>query len=342
VRALATFFAAAALVVGAVAAFNSWLDPLGQFWDASALHRAERSACFVSDDLVGTGSWLPFKEDVFRDRDPAAIVVGTSRVLKISGGDGFANLGMPGTGIETLAPLFRRLRQEHAGPLTVYLGVELFWLNRTWQPNVTFRYSLQSNVKYALARQTLSSSVRLVRAAPSTVFHRWSVERTGGLCIVDRGKRVLHGEKDAWAVDGSFVYRHELGGPRLQEDEYTRDLVDFDGPYYRDWYQLDRTRIAELAGAVRLARSYGWRVVGYTPPYSGRYSARIEQVFPRQWSRFPKVMRDVFGANGYRWVDLRRAEDVPCDDDAFEDDGWHPDGACSAGVLQWLRAVADE
>lgn len=339
-RALATFFAAAALAASTVAVCNWWLDPLGQFWDPSALHTAERGACFISDDLVGTGSWLPFKEDVFRDRDPREIVVGTSRVLEVSTQrTGFANAGMPGTGIETLTPLFRRLHDEERRPLTLYLGVELFWLNRTWQPNVVFAYSLKSNVKYLLARQTLSSSVRLVRAAPRALLHRWEIEQTGSFCVLDRGRRVLRGKKDAWAVDGSFVYRHDLGGPRVVEDEYTRDLVQFAGPYYKDWHELDRRRIAQLRDAIALARSYGWRVVAYTPPYSRRYSTRITEVFPEQWRDFALVMRQIFGPD---WLDLRRAQSVPCADDEFADDGWHPDANCSARILERLRAVADE
>jgi hypothetical protein len=345
VKPLATFVASAAAVVAALAAFNWWLDPLGQFWDAGALAAAAERGCVISDDLVGTSSWLPFKEDVVALRRPRTIVVGTSRVLEMSGGAGFANAGMPGTGTETLVPLFRRVHALDSKPLTVYVGVELFWLNRAWQPNVVFGQGLRKDAKYVLARQTLAASARLARTAPSTVLSAWTVERTRGgryPCVVDRGGRASRGEKDAWATDGSFVYRQELGGEPVRDDEYTRDLVDFTGPYYRDWHELDAERVAQLDDALALARSYGWRVVGYTPPYSSRYSARIREVFPRLWSEFARDVGDAFRANGYRWVDLRRVEDVPCAGDAFADDGWHPDATCSARIAGRLARVADE
>jgi hypothetical protein len=340
-RALAAFFATAAAVVCALAAFNWWLDPLGQFWSDDVL-AAAGERCVISDDLVGTSSWLPFKEGVFRRRRPGAVVVGTSRVLELSDGARFANLGMPGTGIETLAPLFRRLRELHPGPLTVYLGVELFWLNRTWQPNVVFEQGPKKDVKYVLARQTLSSSARLVREAPSSLASAWTTTRDGARCVIDRGGRAARGEKDAWAPDGSFVYRQELGGEPVREDEYTRDLVEFSGPYYQHWRELDGERLAQLRDALALARSYGWRVVGYTPPYSHRYSTRIRSVFPQLWSEFGSVVTDAFRANGYRWLDLRRVEDVPCAGAAFVDDGWHPNRACSARILRRLAAEAGE
>lgn len=342
-RPLLAFAVAALAVVAALAAFAWWLDPLGQFWDDGVLRRAEPQSCLISDDLVGTGSWLPFKEAVYRSREPRVVVVGTSRVLELRAARrDFANLGMPGTGIETLAPLFRRLHDLNATPLTVYLGVELFWLNRTWQPNVAFGYSARSNLRYLLARQTLSSSIRLARESPSALLHASELERARGRCIVDRGDRVLDGKKDAWRVDGSFVYRYELGGPHTVDDEYTRDLVDFAGPYYRTWHGLDRARVENLHEALALARSYGWRVIGYTPPYSRRYADRIEQVFPRQWASFARTVNRAFRSHGYRWLDLRRVEDVPCSDDAFVDDGWHPDAACSAAIGARLAREAGE
>jgi hypothetical protein len=336
VKGIASFVAGAAVVVAVIAAGNWWLDPLGQFWDREVLEVATQRGCVISDDLVGTASWLPFKEQVFELRRPRRIVVGTSRVLKIGGVDDLANLGMPGTGIDTLAPFFRRLHAIDPSPLTVYLGVDLFWLNPTWQSNVVFEHGLRQDVKYVLARQTLSSSARLVREAPSA-FRGWRVEKDGGECLVDRGKRLLHGEKDGWRADGSFVYRHELhGGGRIDDDEFERDLVRFDGPYYRDWRYVDHGRSLQLREALRQAASYGWDVVGFTPPYSSRYRRRLLTARETR-GRVRQVAVDlprIFHDHGFEYRDWRTFD---CTDAEYVDDGWHPDERCAGKVLAALE-----
>ena len=336
-KGIAAFAAGAALVVALVAAFNWWIDPLGQFWDDDVLFTADRRDCVISDDLVGTASWLPFKEDVYRLRRPTHVVLGTSRALMLDDDSpDFANLGMPGMGVETLAPLFERLRDIDARPLTVYLGVDLFWLNRTWLPNVTFDRGPRQDLKYALARQTLSSSARLLREAPSTFLHGSEVTSYGGRCVVDRGGRAARGESDAWEPNGSFVYRHELGGARVVDDEFTRDLVRFEGPYYREWDGLDASRVAQLDAALELAKSYGWRVVGFTSPYSSRYAARLTtaaQTRP-EVAAAALLLPATFARHGFAYVDWR---DIPCADDEYVDDGWHPDARCAATVLAALE-----
>lgn len=335
-KGIATFAAGAAVVVSLIATLNWWLDPLGQFWDGEVLRAADARDCVISDDLVGASSWLPFKEDVHRLRSPTTVVVGTSRVLMLDEDDrSFANLGMPGTGIETLAPLFRRLHEIGARRLTVYLGVDLFWLNPAWQPNVVFEQGMKQDVKYVLARQTLSSSVRLLREAPSALVRAWE-ETSSSPCVIDRGGRAAGGEKDAWEPNGSFVYRHELGGQRIVDDEFSRDLVRFDGPYYRDWDGIDEARLEQLESALELAASYGWRVVGFTSPYSSRYARRLttaRETAPRV-AEVARVLPTVFARNGFRYLDWRTFK---CADDEYVDDGWHPDEECAARVLATLE-----
>ena len=344
-RALAAFAAAASLVVGTISLLNWWVDPLGGFYDRGVLAAADKSNCLISDDLVGTGSWLPFKEDVLRQRGSDTVLLGTSRVLKVAARPGeraFANLGMPGTGIETLAPFFRRLHRLHPEPLTVYLGVELFWLNPNWHPNITFASGLRQDLRYALARQTLSASASVVAESPGMLTDRWARGRAGGRCAIDRAGRLADGKRDGWETDGSFTYRFELLGTasRFDDDEYERDLVRFEGPYYREWRGLDPERLTELRGALALAQSFGWHVVGYTPPYSRRYSTRLQRAFPGLWRGFGAAMQETFERAGSRWLDLRQAADVPCADDAFMDDGWHPNAACSRSVRARLDAAA--
>ena len=89
----------AAVLLGANAALNWWVDPFGEFWKPAAVREARDSQppCLVSHEVIG-GEYLPFKLDVFRARPTRTFVIGSSRVLKIGAWPGertFANLGMP-------------------------------------------------------------------------------------------------------------------------------------------------------------------------------------------------------------------------------------------------------
>ncbi len=81
---LVAFLGTAAVLLVALAAFNWWVDPFGEFWKPAAVQdaRAARPQCLVSHELIG-GEYLPFKLDVFRSRPTRTFVTGSSRVLKI-------------------------------------------------------------------------------------------------------------------------------------------------------------------------------------------------------------------------------------------------------------------
>lgn len=344
-RLLVLFFGIVAAALVAVGLVNYWVDPLGEFYDSGGLSAAMQAPerCAISNDVIGPGSWLPFKLDIVERRQPKTVVVGTSRVLKIApkpGETSFANVGIPGTGTDTLEPLFRRLRARLPGRVTVYLGVETFWLNRTWGSAVGFDSSPLSHLKYVLARENARESLKLVRQDPGLLLRRRRVERVGARCVVDRASRVAKGEVDAWEVDGSFDYRFELvpSTRRVPSDDYMRDLVGFRGIYYGAWHVLDRGRLVELDGALALARRYGWRVVGFTPPYSTRYFTRLTTApeTAASWRRFPPAVGALFARHGFPFLDLRDVCDVPCAESAFVDDGWHPDHACAQRVRQRL------
>src|SRR3954447_13384306 len=131
---LVPFLGTALVLLALLAAFNWWVDPFGEFWKPSAVAdaRAARPQCLVSHEVIG-GEYLPFKLDVFRARPTRTFVTGSSRVLKIGSRPGertFANLGMPVISPEIV---LQEVRALPARPLTMYLGVEAFWLNRNFQ-----------------------------------------------------------------------------------------------------------------------------------------------------------------------------------------------------------------
>jgi hypothetical protein len=346
-RLVLLFLGTVAAVLALLMALTRWMDPFGQFYDAGVLSAAAagREPCLISEDLVGSGSWASFKEQVYRVRSPRTIVVGTSRVLKMvsrTGERGFANLGIPGTGIETLDPLFRRLHEERPGPLTVYIGVELFWFNPSWEPRVAFGSSRLSDVRYLLARDSVTKSLSRVVHDRGFLWHRWERERIGRRCALDRGARVRDGERDAWAVDGSFVYRSEVLGVPIPPVFAAANPVDPHGYYYGGWHHFDRGRLRRLAAVLELARSYGWRVVGFSPPATSRYAsvlAATAQTAPRL-REFRALVPTVFGRAGFLFVDLGRAPVVPCAETAFYRDSWHAKQPCMDAVRRRLDKAA--
>lgn len=344
-RLILLFLGTIAAVLAALMLLTWWIDPFGQFYDRGALRaaRAGPRPCLISEDLVGSGSWLRFKEDVFRTRQPRTVVLGTSRVLKMGSPSerNFANLGVPGMGVETLEPFFRRLREDQPGPLTVYIGVELYWFNPSWRPPIAFGSSRLSDLRYLLARQNVTKSLSLVIHDPGFPWHRWQRERIGPWCALDRGSRLREGKRYAWQVNGSVVYQSEvLGRPASRAVRGTPVTVL--GLYFADWHDFDRARLRQLDAALALASSYGWRVVGFSPPSTTRFAellASIPEIASRR-RQFGALIPPVFRRHHFAFLDLRRAGDVPCSETAFYKDSWHPKQACLETVRRLLDKAA--
>lgn len=347
-RLLLIFLGTIAAVLATLMLLTWWIDPLGQFYDGGPLRAATPGPrpCLISEDLVGSGSWLPFKEDVYRSRQPRTIVVGSSRVLKMGSGEDerdFANLGIPGTGIETLEPLFRRLHAERRGPLTVYIGIELFWFNPSWSSQVAFGSDLLSDVRYLLARQNVSKSLSFVVHEPGSLWRRWQREWIRRWCVLERGSRLQQGTQHAWQADGSFVYRSEVVGkpaPRI----FVANPLDVYARYgfYHDWDEFDPARLRRLDAALRVARAYGWRVVGFSPPSTNRYAgllASTPSTAPRL-RQFAALVPPVFSRHGFAFLDLHRAADVPCAETDFYNDLWHAKQPCMETVRRRLDEAA--
>lgn len=346
---LAVFAVSAIATSALVVAVNWWVDPLGDVYDASATRAALDHACVVSDDVVGVNSWWDFKHDLVKRAQPDAVVVGTSRSTRLRAGDvsELVNLALPGTAPAMLSQLFRELRAEHPGRLTVYLGVELFWLNDNWA--VPYAYRPERDVlRELLTRQRLGRSVALLWRQPSLLVRRWYTTRVGAACAIDRAGRAASGDVYLWHHDGALTSLYELRpdvDPPTPDRDYETQIANlrsdaFFGAYYGNWKRL--THLGELRDALALARSWGWTVVAFTPPYSPRYVEGLSAsplIAPR-WRDFGRVVPALFAEFGFEFVDTRDGRRIGCAPGAWVDDGWHPDAACSARVLRLLEAAA--
>jgi lysophospholipase L1-like esterase len=338
---LLVFFAVAAVLLGGSAALNWWVDPFGDFWKPAAVEEAaaSRPQCLVSHEVIG-GQYLPFKLDVFRRRPTRVFVVGSSRVLKIGSWPGertFSNLGMPVISPEIALRELRSLPKD-APPQTIYLGVELFWLNRHFR-GFDVSPSFETKARYVLSRSAFQESVRVVRRAPYVLLHRWRKERVGPACVIGRARPAI-----AWKLDGSRVWSFELqpGTYHPVPEPFTTDLNVLRTGNYADFTRLSPERIRVLEEVLALARARGWRVVGFTPPDGSRYRrffASHPVVGPR-WREFGRLMPRLFQRYGFRWLDFRNPAAIPCSDADFVDGGYHTNAACSMRMRERLDAAA--
>jgi lysophospholipase L1-like esterase len=337
---LLVFLGTAAVLLGACATLNWWVDPFGEFWKPSAVEaaRASRPQCLVSHEVIG-GEYLPFKLDVFRSRPTRTFVVGSSRVLKIGSWPGertFANLGMPVISPEVVLEELRALPSDRAE--TMYLGVEAFWFNPHFE-GFDVSPSFEQRARYVLSRSALEESIRIIRRAPYVLPHRWRKEEVGSSCVIGRSRPAL-----AWRLDGSRVWSFELDPKTYHPaiDPFTTDLSKLRTGIYNDWTQLSQKRLGVLEQVLSLARSRGWRVVGFTPPDGERYLrsfARNPVIGPR-WRAFARLMPKVFARHGYQWLDFRDPRSIPCGESDFVDGGYHTNAACSMRMRQRLDAAA--
>jgi hypothetical protein len=339
-RRLVLFIGVATVLLGAVAAFDWWVDPFGDIYKRGALTAAldQRPNCLVSQEIVGA-RYFPFKLDVFHRRPTTRFVVGSSRVLKIGAHPGersFSNLGFPGSSPETILSLFRALPAKPAQ--TVYLGVDSFWFNNHYVVPV-YRPSAYHLAQYLLSRATFQFAVRYVRQGHFILTDRWKREEVGRSCVIGRLYPSI-----AWKVDGSRVWSWELDPkvfPPFQAPPYSTDLTTYRNGYYDRWTAFDTRRVRVLEQALALARKRGWRVVGFAPPEPPGYF-RLLRADPRlaaRWHEFLQVMPALFHRQGFTWAGLWDGRADGCSAADFPD-GFHSNASCSARVRARLDAAA--
>jgi hypothetical protein len=338
---LVVFLGTAAILLGANAALNWWVDPFGDFWKPAAVREARdaRPPCLVSHEIIG-GEYLPFKLDVFRSRPTRTFVIGSSRVLKIGSWPGertFANLGMPVISPEIVLRELRDL-PKRIPRQTMYLGVEAFWLNPNFK-GFDVAPSFETKTRYVLSRSAFDESVKILRHAPYVLLHRWRKERVGPSCVIGRSRPAL-----AWRLDGSRVWSFELDPKSYHPaiDPFTTDLHKLRTGIYADWHELSRRRIRILEQVLAFARARHWVVVGFTPPDGDRYLRFFSHhpVIGPQWRAFARLMPKLFAHYGYRWLDFRNARSIPCRQSDFVDGGYHTDAACSMRMRRQLDQAA--
>jgi len=335
-RRLVVFLALTVALLAAAAAFDWWVDPFGEVWKPDVLAAARKQNCLVSEELIGLRYWS-FKRDVFFHRPTRTFVVGSSRVLKMSDGPHFSNLGYPGSAPETILRLFKSLP---ASPTqTVLLGVEGFWFNSRYTLPTT-DLSTYKELEYLLARSTFTHAVSLSRQSAQLPQHRWKLDRIGTQCVLDRFEPTI-----TWRLDGSRVWGWELDParfPKFHGGAFTGNLETWRNGYFADWTVLDRSRLDALEQALALARTRHWTVVGFPPP-EPPHALQVLESDPRlapQWNAYLQLMPQLFHRYGFKWVNTVDGAKLGCARSDFPD-LFHSDARCSRLLVHALAAAID-
>jgi hypothetical protein len=345
---IAIFLGTIAVSLAGVAGLNWWMDPLADQYHARFLSQAlaQNPPCSISWAVLRPRSWGAYKLDLAKRTPVRTAVVGTSRVAKISawpGEHGFVNLGSPGLGAQSLPDLFARVHGMHPGPLVMYVDADIFWFGTGWRTATWFNTSRLRDLKYLLAPSTTVATIRLLRYAPGAVRHPQQVlyteiDRRGGRCMVDRGNTVYGGSSAAWAPDGSVFFAAELQGRRIPG----APLIDLLRPEVVGT-RMTPSAVSALDRALVAARSYGWTVVGFAPPFSPTLVRRLgsESETRDLYHDYQGRVATLFERHGFRFLNLTDIRSIPCSPHDFSpDDGGHPDIPCSHRIRRKLDAAA--
>jgi hypothetical protein len=341
VVALAMFALGMVLAISGAIGLTYWIDPAHERYNPQLLARAAAAPqpCAITADLIGDSPAIAsFKLDVARSRRPSLVVLGLSRSLEIRawpGEKGFANLGTPGLGPAALLTIVERLHALGLGPETVYLDVEPAWFNRAWSPFVDFNQSLEYKLRRYVSSRDILASVRFIAEHPGANPGSFVAIEQDGRCVLRRrGQPVGY---PLWDPDGSIEWSTEGRIPRT-------DFVTTERNGLVGMTAIDPGRVAELARAVDRMHALGWRVIGFTPPLARWVLADVARN-PRARAlvaAFREQARAVLARNGYPYVDLiAQPGRLGCAEaDFVQDDGTHPNAACSARIRSLLDRVA--
>jgi len=255
VRRRALLFAGILVVVVAlVATINGVVDPKDEFYSDDALTAALKSNCLIGDDVVRARSYPEFKQDLYRRRQPARVLLGSNEILPDA-----LNMSFPGFGPGALLDTMRFL--DRASPmgrtLNLRIATEPSWFNTAVRFNAH-----ESRVGYLLSPWTLASALDLVRRSRRLAFTGWQKERIGAsLCVVDRGS-----PQPAWRADGTFTAPSAPPPP---------------------WRGFAFERFNAVDEALAIARRRGWRVTAFSRTTGpANYAEEMKALFAKHGYRW--------------------------------------------------------
>ncbi|MEP6976649.1 MAG: hypothetical protein ABI948_01200 [Thermoleophilia bacterium] len=111
----------------------------------------------------------------------------------------------------------------------------------------------------------------------------------------------------------------------------------------RRWDEPRREDLSLACEALGAARSYGWNVVGFAPPFSPTLVQRLgsESETRGLYRDYQRRVATLFERHGFRFLNLTDVRSIPSSPNDFSpNDGGHPDIPCSQRIRRKLDAAA--
>jgi hypothetical protein len=243
-------------IVAAVAALNGLVDPKDEFYSGDALSAALSSNCLLALDAVDPRSYLEFKEDLFRRKEPTRVVLASDGAPRPG-----LQLGFPDFDPHDLLATVRYLTDAvpEGRRLRIAIVTQPDWFDaRT--PDGSPGGSQLARLGYLLSPATLASSLDLMRQSTTLAFTGWQKDEVGRRCVVDRGS-----PQPAFRLDGSFP----AAAPAAASGKFAWE------------------RLTSVDEALTLAAGRGWRVAGISLLRgSDVYRAELKALFAKHGYRW--------------------------------------------------------
>ena len=285
--------------------------------------------------------------------EPELVTIGSSRVLEfdaslfVGGAKRFYNAGLL---VERLYEIRRALRHlDGTHPKRLIIGLDQWSFNASW-PNAV------DNPLYE--REIGAGAGDLLNGIQRSARFVWPDLASGNL---DLRRVVLEASNigvnarmrgNGFRRDGSMVYADRLRDPNAERDYEFRDTFDRierGNRRFEFGAELDPNALQELQLLLGEARTAGFDVIAYLPPFAPSVQKRLESKGRHAYvSKILPAVEPLFRAAGYDVFDFTSCEALGCTDGEFID-GFHAGAKTDARLLiamanrvGWLDAIVDQ
>jgi hypothetical protein len=272
---------------------------------------------------------LDFKQLTIEARQPAVIVVGSSRVLQMRAGllteqpEAFYNAGAPAWQFDKVEALLYGLDPD-ALPDILLLGLDQVWFNDDYvgdvlPPQVDDVTNLWQ-IDQAVAQGMVED---VVAGRPLTLDHWLARDDPGGEGVALGIKAIENGH--GFRRDGSERYGDFLVGRFLYQPTERQRHLDWlrDGQEMYVYGEAPSPEMLQrLDALLAWCAERGITVIGFTPPFTPTLYQQMQQQGNHEYvlALMPQL-EAIFSKYGYRFFDFSDGARFGIDDDFF--DGWH-------------------
>jgi hypothetical protein len=331
-----------ALPVAVLLAGEFVLIGSGEAWPVErvlAFQRAHAPSLFLR---ALDQAFYAFKYQGIVDRQPAVLVLGSSRTMKFRAGM-FGNSGPrffnAGGMVNSLSDLraFCFARPPSPVPATLILGIDLWWLNAQVQPVYQFEREIERDRTWTFDQHIVGLRWLIVR--PSVL-----ARELGSLATRRQPDAIGLGAREGrggFRPDGSFataVPVPQPGDPFVdREDPPIIERVRTATANFVPTDHLSPERLAMLASVLDEYQRQHRLVIGYLPPFSTAVAQQLASD-PRQavfYGEFRQVVPALFAAHAFPVVDASDTRALGMDDRGMSD-GFHGEETLHARVVRLM------